>query len=104
MDIHNRYRVLEGAIYGLASHGSFLGAFKPGNRSRQVKGLYLAGGAAGRVGMAVDAIRMASFLDVIVLVTGDGDFLPLVDPIRDSQSLVVRFPLSDTHGAKFIRT
>ena len=34
------------AIYGLASHGSFLGAFKPGNRSRQVKGLYLAGGAA----------------------------------------------------------
>jgi len=38
--------VLDGAIYGLASHGSFLGAFKPGNRSRQVKGLYLAGGAA----------------------------------------------------------
>lgn len=46
VDIHNRYRVLDGAIYGLASHGSFLGAFKPGNRSRQVKGLYLAGGAA----------------------------------------------------------
>jgi diapolycopene oxygenase len=46
VDIHNRYRVLDGAIYGLASHGSWLGAFKPGNRSRQVKGLYLAGGAA----------------------------------------------------------
>ncbi|GGC57205.1 phytoene desaturase [Siccirubricoccus deserti] len=45
-DIHERYRVLDGAIYGLASHGAFLGAFKPGNRSRQVKGLYLAGGAA----------------------------------------------------------
>src|SRR3989344_289520 len=26
------------------------------------------------VGMAVDAIRMSSFLDVIILVTGDGDF------------------------------
>ncbi len=45
-DIHERYRVLNGAIYGLASHGRFFGAFKPGNRSREVEGLYLAGGAA----------------------------------------------------------
>jgi diapolycopene oxygenase len=46
LDIHNRYRVLDGAIYGLASHGRYLGAFKPANRSRDLKGLYLAGGAA----------------------------------------------------------
>jgi phytoene desaturase len=45
-DIHRRYRVLNGAIYGLASHGRFLGAFKPSNRSADVRGLYLAGGAA----------------------------------------------------------
>ena len=45
-DIHERYRVLDGAIYGLASHGKFLGAFKPGNRSRDLEGLYLAGGSA----------------------------------------------------------
>lgn len=45
-DIHDRYRVLNGAIYGLASHGRFLGAFKPGNRRRDIPGLYLAGGAA----------------------------------------------------------
>ena len=45
-DIHERYRVLDGAIYGLASHGRFMGAFKPGNRSRDLAGLYLAGGAA----------------------------------------------------------
>ena len=44
--IHKRYRVLNGAIYGLASHGKFLGAFKPGNRRTDLKGLYLAGGAA----------------------------------------------------------
>lgn len=44
--IHNRYRVLNGAIYGLASHGKFLGAFKPGNRRKDIRGLYLAGGAA----------------------------------------------------------
>ncbi|MDX1655402.1 MAG: phytoene desaturase, partial [Candidatus Competibacteraceae bacterium] len=45
-DIHDRYQVLDGAIYGLASHGRWLGAFKPANRSPQIKGLYLAGGAA----------------------------------------------------------
>ena len=31
-DIHDRYRVLNGAIYGLASHGRWTGAFKPANR------------------------------------------------------------------------
>ncbi len=45
-DIHDRYRVLNGAIYGLASHGKWTGAFKPGNRVKKVPGLYLAGGAA----------------------------------------------------------
>lgn len=45
-DIHDRYRVLNGAIYGLASHGRMTGAFKPANRSPDVRGLYLAGGAA----------------------------------------------------------
>ena len=45
-DIHQRYGVLNGAIYGIASHGRWLGAFKPSNRSPDVKGLYLAGGAA----------------------------------------------------------
>lgn len=45
-DIHNRYRVLNGAIYGLASHGRLNGAFKPANRSRDVSRMYLAGGAA----------------------------------------------------------
>lgn len=41
------------------------------------------------VGMAVDAIRMSGFLDAIVLVTGDGDFLPLVDYLKWGQGRVV---------------
>ncbi len=45
-DIHDRYRVLNGAIYGISSHGVFNGAFKPANRSKELSGLYLAGGAA----------------------------------------------------------
>ncbi len=34
------------------------------------------------VGMAVDAIRMADFLDVVILVTGDGDYVPLVEYLK----------------------
>lgn len=45
-DIHDRYHVLNGAIYGLASHGRFTGAFKPGNLSPDVRGLAFAGGSA----------------------------------------------------------
>lgn len=34
------------------------------------------------VGIAVDAIRIADTLDVIILVTGDGDFIPLVEYLK----------------------
>lgn len=34
------------------------------------------------VGMAVDAIKFSGFLDAIVLVTGDGDFVPLLEYIK----------------------
>ena len=39
--------------------------------------------------MAVDAIRMSSFLDVVVLITGDGDFVPLVDYLKWGAGRVV---------------
>lgn len=44
-DIEQRYRTWRGAIYGLASHGLFRGAFKPANRHPSIRGLYLAGGS-----------------------------------------------------------
>ncbi|MFA5107264.1 MAG: NYN domain-containing protein [Patescibacteria group bacterium] len=34
------------------------------------------------VGVAVDAIRLASRLDVVVIVSGDGDFIPLVEYLK----------------------
>ena len=34
------------------------------------------------VGIAIDAIRMADAFDVIVIVSGDGDFVPLVNYLR----------------------
>lgn len=36
------------------------------------------------VGMAIDAIKMAPRLDAVVLVTGDGDFVPLVEYLQNS--------------------
>jgi phytoene desaturase len=43
-DFHDRYGLQNGAVYGLASNGT-PGLFKPGNRARQLAGLYLAGGS-----------------------------------------------------------
>ena len=34
------------------------------------------------VGLAVDAITMAPKLDAVILITGDGDFIPLVEYLR----------------------
>ena len=34
------------------------------------------------VGLAVDAVRLCSNVDVIVLVTGDGDFIPLIEYLK----------------------
>ncbi len=35
------------------------------------------------VGIAVDAIRMSPEMDAIVLITGDGDFIPLVEYLKN---------------------
>lgn len=37
------------------------------------------------VGITVDAIKFSNFLDTIILVTGDGDFLPLIEYIKNAK-------------------
>lgn len=37
------------------------------------------------VGLTVDAIRLSSSLDAVVLVSGDGDYLPLVEYLKYNQ-------------------
>lgn len=41
------------------------------------------------VGIAVDAIKFSNYVDVIVLVTGDGDFVPLVDYLKSAKPVRV---------------
>ena len=40
-------------------------------------------------GMAIDAIKLAPKLDAIILATGDGDFIPLVDFLRNREGVQV---------------
>ena len=77
-DIHDRYSVLDGAIYGLASHGKFFGAFKPGNRSRDLPGLYLAGGAA-HPGPGMPMVLMSGWIAADALDHDAKANAPLVD-------------------------
>ena len=39
------------------------------------------------VGMAVDAIKLADRMDAVVLVTGDGDFIPLVEYLKINKGI-----------------
>lgn len=59
----------------------------------RVKDLQIFPGGAKKgdwdVGIAVDAVRLADLLDAIVLVTGDGDFVPLVEYLKFNRGLQV---------------
>lgn len=41
------------------------------------------------VGISVDAMKLGNKLDVIVLVTGDGDFIPLVNYLQNTRGCLV---------------
>lgn len=70
----------------MSSEAAFFEALENAGLELRVKDLQVYAGGMKKadwdVGMAVDAIRMASFLDVVILVTGDGDFLPLIDYLK----------------------
>lgn len=41
------------------------------------------------VGLAIDAIKISEKMDVIVIVSGDGDYLPLVSYLQDNKGCLV---------------
>ncbi|MBT3539316.1 NYN domain-containing protein [Candidatus Parcubacteria bacterium] len=54
------------------------------------------------VGLAVDAIRFAPTLDAIVIVSGDGDYLPLVEYLRSMGKQVEVLAFGETSSSKLI--
>lgn len=41
------------------------------------------------VGMAIDAVKLAPKLDAVILITGDGDFVPLVEYLQHNEGCQV---------------
>ncbi len=65
---------------------AFFDALKKVGLELRIKDLQVFAGGMKKadwdVGMAVDAIRMSDLIDVVILVTGDGDFVPLVEYLK----------------------
>lgn len=72
---------------------SFFEALEKMGIETKTKDLQIFAGGAKKadwdVGMAVDAIKLAPRLDAVVLATGDGDFIPLVEYLKINQGCQV---------------
>ncbi len=89
----------------LSAEASFFDALEKAGIDLRVKDLQIFPGGMKKadwdVGLAVDTIRMSDFLDVIILVTGDGDFVPLVEYIKMGKGRIVEVAgFSRTASAK----
>ena len=78
---------------GGSSEASFFEALEKAGFELRMKDLQIFAGGMKKgdwdVGIAVDAIRMMPSLDVVILVTGDGDFVPLVNYLKWGGGCVV---------------
>ena len=54
------------------------------------------------VGLAVDVIRMLDMLDVVVIVSGDGDFEPLIDYAKNRGRIVEVMGFRETSSMKSV--
>ena len=81
--VANAYVVKSDTAEGEAA---FFDALKKSGLELRSKDLQIFAGGMKKadwdVGMAVDAIRMSDLIDVVILVTGDGDFIPLVEYLK----------------------
>ncbi len=72
---------------------SFFEALEKVGIATKTKNLQIFSGGSKKadwdVGMAVDAIKLAPKLDSVILVTGDGDFVPLVEYLQVNEGCQV---------------
>ena len=72
---------------------SFFDALEKSGIETKTKNLQVFMGGAKKadwdVGMAMDAVKMGPKLDTIVLVSGDGDFIPLVEYLKNTHGCQV---------------
>lgn len=90
-------KLIRAVAYVINSEGegeqNFFDALTKLGIETRVKDLQVFAGGAKKadwdVGMAVDAISLASKLDAVVLVTGDGDFAPLAEYLQRAHGVQV---------------
>lgn len=86
-------KLIRAIAYGIKTEGgeeeAFFNALLKAGIEMKIKNLQIFPGGLKKgdwdVGIAVDAIKFSSFLDAIVLVTGDGDFIPLIEYIKNAK-------------------
>jgi uncharacterized LabA/DUF88 family protein len=55
------------------------------------------------IGIAMDIIRLSQKIDVVVLVTGDGDFIPLVEYLRNHGQYVELMAFGESASSQLIK-
>jgi uncharacterized LabA/DUF88 family protein len=72
---------------------SFFDALEKMGIETKTKNLQIFSGGSKKadwdVGLAVDAIKLAPKLDAVIIVSGDGDFVPLLDYLRTNEGCQV---------------
>ncbi len=86
---------------------SFLGALDMQGFEVKAKDLQVFAGGAKKadwdVGIAMDAIKMADKLDSIIIVSGDGDYIPLVTYLKENKGCQIEvIAFGKTTSAKLI--
>lgn len=81
----------------------FFDALEKNGIETKTKDLQVFSGGAKKadwdVGLAIDAVSLASKLDTVIIISGDGDFVPLVEYLKHQgcQVEVVSFGKSSSH-------
>jgi len=56
------------------------------------------------VGLAMDAIRFSSKLDVVVIVSGDGDYIPMVEYLQNNGAQVEAIAFAESSSKNLVET
>ncbi len=108
--LDNRTKLVRAIAYVIATEtgeetGFFEALTKMGIETK-VKDLQIFSSGAKKadwdVGMAVDAIKLSPKLDTVILITGDGDFVPLVEYLKMNGCQVEVASFGKSTSAKLI--
>ncbi len=96
-DALNGREVIRAIAYAITTESGeergFLEALSKVGIEPKIKDLQIFAGGAKKadwdVGLAVDAIKMAPKLDAVIIASGDGDFVPLVEYLKTNEGCQV---------------